>query len=100
MANKMMIVLVALMVVVAVNVVDGQKVCNISRTEFDACLPAMTDPDPALPSQECCENIHNANLPCMCSYKDSYLATTILSVDTKLAMELPPKCGLVLPSPC
>ncbi|KMZ60632.1 Bifunctional inhibitor/lipid-transfer protein/seed storage 2Salbumin superfamily protein [Zostera marina] len=100
MADKKMIVLVALMVVAAVSVVDGQRICNISRTEFDECLPAMIAPDPTFPSKRCCENIHNADLPCMCSYKDSYLATTVLQVDTELAMKIPKKCGRVLPSPC
>ncbi|KMZ60634.1 putative Lipid binding protein [Zostera marina] len=100
MVDKKMIVLVALMVVAAVSIVDSQKVCNISRAEFNECWPAMTAPNPTLPSNQCCENIRNADLPCMCSYKDSYLASTVLQVDTELAMKLPKKCGLVLPSPC
>lgn len=98
--DKIMIVLVALVMVAAARVVDGQSLCNMNRTEFDECWPAMAPPNPTSPTEKCCYNIRKADLPCMCSYKDSYIATTVLSVDTKLAMELPEKCGVTLPSPC
>lgn len=78
---------------------SGEAVCNMTQEGFDACKPSVTPPNPPPPSAACCKALANADLPCLCSYKNSPLLPA-LGIDPGLAMTLPPKCNLKLPANC
>lgn len=100
---KQMIVGVALVVVVVVAAlisVNGQSsTCNVSMSDLLTCKPAVTPPNPTPPSQQCCSVLSHADLPCLCSYKNSPLLPS-LGIDPKLALQLPAKCNLPHPPNC
>ncbi|URE48089.1 Protease inhibitor/seed storage/LTP family [Musa troglodytarum] len=78
---------------------SGEAVCNMTQEGFDACKPSVTPPNPPPPSAACCKALGNADLQCLCSYKNSPLLP-LLGIDPGLAMTLPPKCNLKLPANC
>ncbi|RRT50566.1 hypothetical protein B296_00047954 [Ensete ventricosum] len=75
---------------------SGQAVCNMTQEGFDACKPSVTPPNPPPPSAACCKPLANADLPCLCSYKNSPLLPA-LGIDPGLAMKLPPNSPLTPP---
>ncbi|XP_059664374.1 putative lipid-transfer protein DIR1 [Cornus florida] len=99
MGRKMMVVVVMVLVMV----LEGSKAfefCNMTKAGMLACEPCVThQPQPAKPTPECCQALSCADLACLCSYKDSFVLSK-LGVDSRLAMELPPKCNLTLPKGC
>ncbi|KAK3415172.1 hypothetical protein EUGRSUZ_H00727 [Eucalyptus grandis] len=100
-AGRLMLVLVAV-AVVAVALAGGSEaitLCKMSDDQLTACKPAVTKPDPAEPTKECCEGLSGADLSCLCSYKNSAILPA-LGIDPDLAMGLPAKCGLTPPANC
>ncbi|KAG0487619.1 hypothetical protein HPP92_009714 [Vanilla planifolia] len=80
----------------------GPSQCNMTQQGFEDCLPYIrSTPAPATgwPSEDCCSALRKADLSCLCSYKGSPLLS-YLHISYKLALQLPAKCGLRLPSPC
>ncbi|XP_050207006.1 uncharacterized protein LOC126656475 [Mercurialis annua] len=76
------------------------SLCKISGHGLLACKPSATrtntvDPPP----QECCQALTGANLTCLCSFRDSQMMDYI-GFDSNLALGLPAKCNLKLPSDC
>ncbi|XP_078156504.1 putative lipid-transfer protein DIR1 [Carex rostrata] len=76
-----------------------QKICNITEQELEECKPSVSGSDPPPPSTECCDAMKNADLPCLCSYKNSAFLPA-LGIDPDLAMQLPAKCGIKAPDNC
>ncbi|KAJ6687135.1 BIFUNCTIONAL INHIBITOR/LIPID-TRANSFER PROTEIN/SEED STORAGE 2S ALBUMIN SUPERFAMILY PROTEIN [Salix purpurea] len=93
--------LVVLLLVMAA-LFEGSRavtVCDISDEGLTACKPSVTKPDPVdPPSADCCKAVSGANFTCLCSYKNSYLLP-YLGIDPDLAMALPSKCNLSIPTP-
>ncbi|KAI3418280.1 AAI domain-containing protein [Psidium guajava] len=101
-ASWSMVVLAAAMVVVAVTLAGGAEaitLCKMSSDQLMACKPAVTKPDPAEPTPECCTALSAADLGCLCSYRNSAVLPA-LGIDPDLALGLPAKCGLTPPANC
>lgn len=93
--------LVALMVMVVAILVkaEAMDLCKMSEDGLMACRPAVTAPEPADPTAECCEALSGADLSCLCSYRNSFVLPS-LGIDPDLAMALPSKCNLTTPANC
>ena len=76
---------------------DG--ICNMTKAGLDSCQPAVTGSPPPDPSQECCQALTAADLPCLCSYKNS-LWLPVFGINPEIAMQLPEKCNLKVPDDC
>ncbi|KAA8536133.1 hypothetical protein F0562_028611 [Nyssa sinensis] len=63
----------------------GQTICGISFDSLMSCKPAVTGPSPAQPSLTCCSALSNADLQCLCSYKNSKLLPSF-GIDPNLAI--------------
>ncbi|GAU25092.1 hypothetical protein TSUD_257860 [Trifolium subterraneum] len=72
-------------------------ICNIDSNQLKLCRAAVSGRNPPNPSNECCDVIRRANLPCLCSYK-SILPS--FGINGAKALALPGKCGLKTPSNC
>ncbi|KAF8014692.1 hypothetical protein BT93_H0489 [Corymbia citriodora subsp. variegata] len=100
-ASRVMLVL-AVAAVAAVVLAGGSEaitLCKMSDEQLTACKPAVTKPDPAEPTTDCCAGLSAADLSCLCSYKNSAILPA-LGIDPELAMGLPAKCGLTPPADC
>ncbi|GMI88313.1 DIR1-like [Hibiscus trionum] len=88
-------VLVALALGSGPIVANGQKVCGMSKEDFEACQPSVsaTDPNPPPPSAMCCKALENANFRCLCFFKNSKWMTDY-GIDFDRAKDLPSKCNL------
>ncbi|XP_054789746.1 putative lipid-transfer protein DIR1 [Prosopis cineraria] len=89
-------------IVVAVMFVGGSRglsLCNLNEEGIAACKPSVSEPNPVDPSTECCKALSGADLECLCSYKNSF-QLPLLGIDPNLALALPAKCNLTLPSDC
>ncbi|KAE8022780.1 hypothetical protein FH972_008554 [Carpinus fangiana] len=91
--SKKVFVVTVLLVVVAISGGNGQTICKVSISGLMACKPAVTPPNPAQPSASCCSALSNADLRCLCSYRNSNFLPS-LGIDPNLAMQLPEKCKL------
>ncbi|GAB4841503.1 hypothetical protein Ancab_022219 [Ancistrocladus abbreviatus] len=99
MARKALLMLLALMTVVVLGKCQGFSLCDMNHGGLLACKPAVTKPNPAVPSADCCRALTGANLTCLCSYKSSLLLPS-LGIDPDLCVTLPAKCNLQTPSNC
>ncbi|RWW82358.1 hypothetical protein BHE74_00009188 [Ensete ventricosum] len=80
--------------------VAAQSLCKMSQEGVEACKPCISTVKPAeQPSDACCAALKQADLPCLCYYKNSNLLP-YLGIDPKRAMQLPAKCSMVLPQQC
>ncbi|KAL1091778.1 hypothetical protein V6Z11_D07G180800 [Gossypium hirsutum] len=64
---------VVLMVMVAL-MVEGSRamtLCDMNDEGLEACKPSVRQLNPVDPSPECCKALKGADLPCLCSYKNS-----------------------------
>ncbi|KAJ0988956.1 hypothetical protein J5N97_007312 [Dioscorea zingiberensis] len=84
---------------ISVVVMADEGICNMSKDGLDSCKPAASGSTPTEPSQECCEALADADLQCLCSYKNS-VWLPVYGIDPDLAMQLPEKCNLKLPQDC
>ncbi|CAL9064096.1 unnamed protein product, partial [Musa banksii] len=100
---KLRSVALAMAVVLAVACtmeVAAQSLCKMSQEGLDACRPCISTVKPAeQPSDACCAALKQADLPCLCSYKNSVLLPYI-GIDPKRAMQLPAKCSMAAPQQC
>ncbi|RYR20964.1 hypothetical protein Ahy_B03g066192 [Arachis hypogaea] len=85
---------------------NGDLIDNLAvQNEADAidglmaCKPSVTQPNPTDPTTECCNAVSNADLQCLCSYKNS-VELPFLGIDPDLAISLPAKCNLQTPVGC
>ncbi|ONK78206.1 uncharacterized protein A4U43_C02F15640 [Asparagus officinalis] len=76
-----------------------EAICSMSSEGMEACKPSVSGPSPAPPSEDCCSALRDADLDCLCSYRNSALLPT-LGIDPDLAVKLPKKCGLTPPQEC
>ncbi|KAK1318555.1 hypothetical protein QJS10_CPB04g01406 [Acorus calamus] len=95
-----MVLILVLLSMVAYGGSEEQKFCNMTEDQLMACKPYVTDPDTHLdPSPDCCSGLCDADLPCLCSYRNS-LVFMALGINSTLAMQLPAKCNLTTPAQC
>ncbi|KAK4270137.1 hypothetical protein QN277_023216 [Acacia crassicarpa] len=94
------VVVVAVVVLVMfVGGTRGLSFCNLNDEGIEACKASVSEPNPVDPSKECCEALSGADLECLCSYKNSP-QLPLFGIDPNLALSLPAKCNLTLPSNC
>ncbi|KAJ6834673.1 PVR3-like protein [Iris pallida] len=98
-SSSMMVVAVLVLVAAMAAAEQAGAICNMTSDGFDECKPSVTGPDPAEPSRGCCDALGAADLPCLCSYRNSVVLPS-LGIDPGLAMQLPRKCGLPTPAGC
>jgi Probable lipid transfer len=103
MATKLQIRAITLAcIMILFSVGDGRatKDCKVDKVGLISCLPAIsgTHPD-RYPSPDCCNALKSADLPCLCSYKNSPDLKK-LGIKPDLAVKLPKKCHLAVPNEC
>ncbi|KAL1363420.1 hypothetical protein HN51_011638 [Arachis hypogaea] len=98
-ALRLMVVAAVLMSANMTKGASGISVCNMSEDGLMACKPSVTQPNPTDPTTECCNAVSNADLQCLCSYKNS-VELPFLGIDPDLAISLPAKCNLQTPVGC
>lgn len=92
--------MVAVMVCIDVDVAAGQGLCKMTQEGLTACKPSIsTGKAETNPTESCCSALKQADLTCLCSYKNSSLLQ-YLGIDPKLAMQLPAKCSIAPPQTC
>lgn len=76
-------------------VANGQ-LCGMSKEGFKACEPSVSsaNPNPSPPSSACCMALDDANLQCLCFFKDSKLLNDY-NIDFSRAIALPKQCNLM-----
>ncbi|OMO94110.1 hypothetical protein CCACVL1_06165 [Corchorus capsularis] len=77
----------------------AMELCKMDDAGLAACKPSVSQPNPVDPSSDCCDALKGADLTCLCSFKNSNWLPTF-GIDPTLALSLPPKCHLQLPSGC
>ncbi|KAI4318363.1 hypothetical protein MLD38_032078 [Melastoma candidum] len=66
----------------------------MSQEGFDACKPSVSGFVPVPPSLACCTALADADLQCLCLFKNARMLLQAYGVDPTLALELPAKCNL------
>ncbi|KAL9227491.1 hypothetical protein vseg_003174 [Gypsophila vaccaria] len=72
---------------------QGFTICNVPVEKFMVCWPALQEPSPQPPTQECCDIIKGSDEKCLCSYITSPLLPTF-GIDPKLLLAIFGRCGL------
>ncbi|OMP04299.1 hypothetical protein COLO4_09753 [Corchorus olitorius] len=72
-------------------------ICKIPLRKLSLCRPAVTGKYPPKPTEGCCGLLKQADLKCLCQYKDALPA---LEIDPVRAFALPKKCKLRTPKQC
>lgn len=89
--------LVALVLALAIlsepMVANAQTLCRMTKEDLKACEPSVNGPNPAPPSAPCCSALSNADMQCLCLFKNSRLLN-LYGIDPNLALALPSKCNL------
>ncbi|GAU31692.1 hypothetical protein TSUD_63260 [Trifolium subterraneum] len=100
-AHKKLMIVWMLSTIVNAMFANGMTICNMTREERKACEPYVTASNITLhkPSRACCSATANADISCICSYKDSNLLY-FYGIDPKQALELPRKCKLKVSVKC
>ncbi|RWW21031.1 hypothetical protein GW17_00014831, partial [Ensete ventricosum] len=92
--------MVLLLVAASTTAAAGQSLCNMTQVGLAACKPCIATVKPEeKPTEACCTALKQADLPCLCSYKNSDLLP-YLGIDPKQAMQLPAKCNIAPPQQC
>ncbi|MCD7450130.1 hypothetical protein HAX54_003696 [Datura stramonium] len=76
---------------------DNNPLCGLSINDLMTCKSAVSGPKPLPPSDKCCAVLRKADLPCLCTFKNSPMLSTF-KINSTLAMELPSKCKLDSPN--
>lgn len=87
----------AALIIVLLGGGSAMNFCNIDSNQLNDCLPAVRGMSPPQPTQNCCGVVHQANLPCLCSYLS---VLPMFGIDPVSAVTLPNKCGLETPREC
>ncbi|XVF67393.1 hypothetical protein PTKIN_Ptkin10aG0117300 [Pterospermum kingtungense] len=74
----------------------GQKICGMSKDAFKACEPSVSsgNANPPPPSAACCMALNDADLQCLCFFKNSNWLNAY-GIDFDRATALPVQCNLV-----
>lgn len=99
-AFKKLMVVGMLLIIGNASLANSMTICNMTREERKSCEPYVTGENNfRKPSRACCSATANADLECICSYKDSGLLY-LYGIDPKQALELPQKCKLKVSVHC
>ncbi|CAI8618521.1 unnamed protein product [Vicia faba] len=99
-AFKKLLVVGMLLIIGNAILSNSMTICNMTREERKSCEPYVTgENNLRKPSRACCSATANADLECICSYKDSGLLY-LYGIDPKQALELPHKCKLKVSVHC
>ncbi|CAI9776589.1 unnamed protein product [Fraxinus pennsylvanica] len=97
--RKLVAVVTTMVILVVLDGAKAASFCNMTEDGLEACRPSVTQPNPVEPSSECCGALSNADLKCLCSYRNS-IVLPALGIDPDLALGLPVKCNLTTPAEC
>ena len=97
--RKFVAIVLALIMVVSFQGSTVFGFCGISISDLMTCKAAASGRRSPNPSRKCCRVLKRANLPCLCTYRDSR-ELPLLGIDPRLAVRLPAKCGLATPVGC
>ncbi|XP_055814764.1 putative lipid-transfer protein DIR1 [Solanum dulcamara] len=95
-AKQKFVIFAALVIVAAIMASAESPSCGLTINDLMTCKPAVSGPKPLPPSDKCCAALGKADLPCLCSFKNSPLLSTF-NINSTLAMDLPSKCKLKSP---
>ncbi|KAJ8754309.1 hypothetical protein K2173_002760 [Erythroxylum novogranatense] len=76
---------------------NAQNICSMPVSGLMSCIGSVTPPNPTPPTTQCCSALSQADMRCLCSYKNSKVLPS-LGIDPNLAMQLPDKCKLPHPA--
>ncbi|KAB2096106.1 Putative lipid-transfer DIR1 -like protein [Gossypium arboreum] len=99
MATEKLLVQCLVATLLLIAAVEGAKettICNIPLKKLEQCKPAVTGKNPPPPTKECCSLIKQADLTCLCNYKDALPA---FQIEPSRAFALPQKCKCKHPVP-
>ncbi|OIT22908.1 PREDICTED: putative lipid-transfer protein DIR1 [Nicotiana attenuata] len=99
-AKQKLVIFLTLVMVAAVGfemVAAGDSSCGLSIADLMSCKPAVSGPKPLPPSEKCCTALSKADLPCLCTFKNSPMISAF-KINATLAMDLPSKCNLSSPN--
>ncbi|MVD52305.1 hypothetical protein D8763_20555 [Proteus mirabilis] len=101
-AKQKLVIFVALVMVASVGFEmaaagSGDSPCGLSIGDLMSCKPAVSGPKPLPPSEKCCAALGKADLPCLCTFKNSPMISAF-KINATLAMDLPSKCNLNSPN--
>ncbi|XP_021287900.1 putative lipid-transfer protein DIR1 [Herrania umbratica] len=88
---------VMLLIALVEGATNEPTICNIALTKLKLCRPAVTGKYPPPPTKECCSLMKQANLTCLCKFKEALPA---FEIDPARAFALPKKCNLRTPPQC
>ncbi|KAB1207230.1 putative lipid-transfer protein DIR1 [Morella rubra] len=91
------LVLVALFLALVIGsdpmLAEGQTLCRMTKEGLKACGPSVSGQNPVPPSELCCTALSNADMQCLCMFKNSRLLG-MYGINPNLALDLPAKCNL------
>ncbi|XP_041010207.1 putative lipid-transfer protein DIR1 [Juglans microcarpa x Juglans regia] len=89
----LMVVFMVMMGSETIMLANGQTLCRMTKEGLKACEPSVSGLFPVPPSAACCSALSNADMQCLCLFKNSRLFN-LYGIDPNLAFELPAKCNL------
>ncbi|KAK4378363.1 hypothetical protein RND71_000225 [Anisodus tanguticus] len=94
-----LVIFAALLMVAAIGIemAAAGDMCGLSISDLMTCKPAVSGPKPLPPSDNCCAALRKADLPCLCTFKNSPILS-MYKINSTLAMDLPSKCKLDSPN--
>ncbi|KAJ8530152.1 hypothetical protein K7X08_036987 [Anisodus acutangulus] len=98
-AKKNLVIFAALLMVAAIRIemVAAGDMCGLSISDLMECKPAVSGTKPLPPSANCCAALSKADLPCLCTFKNSPMLS-MYKINSTLAIDLPSKCKLHSPN--
>ncbi|KAJ4762356.1 Bifunctional inhibitor/lipid-transfer protein/seed storage 2S albumin superfamily protein [Rhynchospora pubera] len=94
------IALACIIVLLLTGEAQAGKDCKVDEASLISCLPAISGNKPAeYPTPDCCKALKKADLPCLCSYRNSPDLKK-WGIKPDLAVKLPGKCKLAVPKEC
>lgn len=96
-------VVMMLMMVISMVMMDGvvmqisippiPPICGMPTSSIVDCLPAIVEPKPESPTQQCCNAVKKADIPCLCSLASAPILPP-LGINKDLLLALFGKCAL------
>ncbi|KAM3377050.1 putative lipid-transfer protein DIR1 [Capsicum galapagoense] len=99
-AKQKLVIFATLLMVSAIGIEmapANNSFCGLTINDLMTCKPAVSGAKPLPPSDKCCAALSKADLPCLCTYKNSPMLSSF-KINPTLAMDLPSKCELDSPN--
>ncbi|KAH0727522.1 hypothetical protein KY285_003218 [Solanum tuberosum] len=99
-AKQNLVIFFATLLIVAtigIEMASADSWCGLTINDLMTCKSAVSGPKPLPPSDKCCAALTKADLPCLCTFKNSPMLSSF-KINSTLAMDLPSKCKLDSPN--